>query len=453
MNPINNNQEYTLHIEDMTHTGEGVGKVNRFTVFVDESIPLDQVKAKIVQVKKNYALGELKEIIVPSPYRIQPTCEYFEKCGGCQTQNIEYHYQLRLKEKHVLHSLQKLGGIDTNAIDFKPIIGMKIPFNYRNKAQYKLNKEGIGFYAKKSHDIIPVEKCSIQSKCSENTMAHLSRFIQEYKISIYDEKTHQGVLRGIVERVSTINHDIMLILVLNAKHFKYKKELIHFVQRNLPAVRSLNFNFNLKKTNVVLSQENQLVYGREKIQDGIGDLKYEISPLSFFQVNPIQTKVLYDQVKTYAGLTGKETVFDIYCGMGTIGLYLAKEAQRIYGIEIVPQAIKDAQANAKLNGITNTQFIAGKAEEKLPLLFKEGICADVVIVDPPRKGCDSALLQTILTMVPDRIIYVSCNPGTLARDLKVLVEGGYHIHSIQPVDMFPHTMHVETVVLMSRVEK
>lgn len=453
MIPVKKNQEYIIKINDLTNTGEGIGKIEGFTIFVEGAIVEDEVSIIINQIKNNYAIGKIIKIIKPSQYRIEPPCEYFEDCGGCQIQNITYSMQLELKVKQLKEALKRIGKMDLTEVNISPIMGMDYPYNYRNKAQYKITQTGLGFYKKKSHDILTIDKCYIQSELSQTTIKHLNAFIRQHQIPIYNEETHSGVLRGIVERVSNYNKEIMLILVINAKELKYKDELINFIKDKLPNVKSLYININMKRTNVVLSQENQLIWGKEKIIDAIGDLKFEISPLSFFQVNPVQTKVLYDRVKELTQLTGEETVFDLYCGIGTIGLYLAREAEKVYGIEIIPQAIQDAQSNAILNGVSNAEFISGKAEEKLPDLLKQGIKPDIMIIDPPRKGCHPALLETIITTTPPKIIYISCNPATLARDLNILTQGGYKVEEIQPVDMFCHTGHVECVVLMSRVEK
>lgn len=453
MIPVVKNSKYILDIIDITGSGEGIGKIDGFTVFVEGAIPEDKVEVKVKVVKKNYATGYIIKLLKSSPYRVAPKCKYFKWCGGCQTQDIDYNYQLEIKQKLITDNLTRIGKLDLKDIEIKQIIGMTDPYNYRNKAQYKIDQEGLGFYQKKSHDIVNVKSCSIQSSLSDKTIKVLNEFIKNNHISIYNEETGKGILRGIVERVSYYNNEIMLIFVINGNDFKYKDELISYIKENLNNVVSIYFNINMNKTNVVLSANNKLAYGKSKIIDTIGDLKYEISPLSFFQVNPIQTKVLYDQVKALAQLTGKETVFDLYCGIGTISLYLSKEAKQIYGIEIVPEAIEDAKQNSQLNKINNVQFISGKSEEKMPRLIKQGIRADVVIVDPPRKGCEETLLKAMVEMNPEKIIYVSCNPSTLARDLKILNDNGYKIQAVQPVDMFPHTGHVETVVMMSRVAK
>ena len=448
--PIEKNKEYILDIIDITATGEGVGKVNGFTVFVDGAIPEDNVKVAIMIVKKNYAIGKIIDLIKPSQHRVNSPCDFFAGCGGCQTQNIDYEYQLQLKEKIVKDALERIGGLDLSKVKIHPVIGMKEPFHYRNKAQYKIHKKGLGFYEKKSHNVVPLANCIIQSEQSSRTIQYLNQFIVENKIPIYNENTHKGILRGIVERVSYYSDEIMLIIVINDKKFKWSKELIDFIKENLPNVKSLYLNINTKKTNVVLSKENKLIYGKEKIVDSIGDLKYEISPLSFFQVNPIQTKILYDKVVEFAEITGKETVFDLYCGIGTISLYLAQKAKMVYGVEIVPEAIADANKNKELNKIENAEFIVGKSEEEMPALVEKGVQANVIVVDPPRKGCDEKLLESIIHMSPKRVVYVSCNPATLGRDLKILSEGGYKVKEVQPVDMFPHSMHVECIALIQR---
>ena len=449
--PVEIDKKYTLDIIDMTTTGEGVAKIEGFTVFVDEAMPGDKVKIIIKLLKKNYAIGKIISIEEPSLYRSNPPCKYFGQCGGCQIQNMDYEHQLKWKEKIVKDALERIGGLDLGQSKTHPIIGTEEPFYYRNKAQYKPYKNGLGFYQKKSHKVIPIETCIIQSKASSRTIQYITQFIRDKKISIYDEKTHKGTLRGIVERVSYYSGEIMLIVVINDNKVKWTEELVHYIKSNLPDVTSLYFNINTKKTNTVLSKENKLIYGKEKIIDAIGDLKYEISPLSFFQVNPVQTKVLYDTVMKFAGLTGKETVFDLYCGIGTISLYMAKEANMVYGVEIILEAIEDAKSNRVLNKINNADFLVGKSEEQMPALSKRGITADVIVVDPPRKGCDEKLLDAIINMSPQKLIYVSCNPSTLARDVKVLKQGGYEVKEIQPVDLFPQTPHVETVVLITRV--
>ena len=439
-----------LNIEDMTTTGEGVGRDNGFTIFVDGALPGEKVKAKIRKVKKSYAIGSLEELIDSSSNRVKPPCVYSKTCGGCQIQNVEYKEQLNIKRKIVIDALERIGHLKGMEERVAPTLGMDNPYEYRNKAQYKISIDGqLGFYKKKSHRVIPVEQCMIQSEQSSKIMKHINRFIQKYKVPVYNEETHKGILRGIVERVSHDNSEVMLIFVLNAKNFKYKTELKEYMKEHLPNVVSIYFNMNMSKTNVVLSKENKHVYGKEKILDTIGSLKYEISPLSFFQVNPLQTKVLYDKVVEFSALTREETVLDLYCGIGTISLYLAKYANKVYGVEIVPEAIKDAQANMMLNNIENTEFILGKSEKIMPQLLKEGIQADIVVVDPPRKGCEETLLEAIITMSPKKIIYVSCNPATLARDLKVLTGGRYEVERVQPVDMFPHTPHVESIILMT----
>ncbi|MPW26349.1 23S rRNA (uracil(1939)-C(5))-methyltransferase RlmD [Alkalibaculum sp. M08DMB] len=439
----------TLNIEDISSKGEGIGKYNGYTIFVEGVLPDEKIRAKITKVKSNYAIGSLDKIIEQSKNRRTPPCVFFEDCGGCQIQNLEYKEQLKIKRKIIVDALERIGNLKNIQDKVKSTLGMKEPYEYRNKAQYKVSQDAtLGFYKKKSHEIIPINHCKIQSGQSESTMKYINEFIQKNNISIYNEETHQGIFRGVVERVSNFNNEVMLIFVVNVKKIKFSKELIEHIKKYLPNVVSIYININMNKTNVVLSKTNKLIYGKEKITDSIGTLKYEISPLSFFQVNPIQTKVLYDKVVEFAELTGVETVFDLYCGIGTISLYLAKNSGRVYGVEVVEEAIKDAQDNMKLNNVDNVEFTLGKSEEKIVELLKQGIKADIVIVDPPRKGCDEKLLDAIITMSPQKVIYISCNPATLARDLKVLNVGGYNIEEVQPVDMFAHTMHVETIVAL-----
>ncbi|MFZ7121691.1 MAG: 23S rRNA (uracil(1939)-C(5))-methyltransferase RlmD [Eubacteriaceae bacterium] len=453
MKSVELKEKYEIDIIDLTSTGEGVGKVDNFTIFVEGTVTGDKVLVMVQVIKKKYAIGKLLKIIKPSCYRVEPPCMYFDKCGGCQIQNIDYKYQLDIKSKQIKDNLKRIGGFDLKELNIKSIIGMDSAYNYRNKAQYKVSKNGIGFYEKKTHKVIPIKECLIQSEISQKIISYVNEFVTENNVSIYDEQTHTGILRGIVERVSYYNDEIMLILVLNVKSFNLKEKFIKYINKNLPEVKSIYININKGRNNVVLSKENILIYGNEKLIDKIGELQYKISPLSFFQVNPIQTKKLYDKVKAFAGLSGNEVIFDLYCGIGTISLYLAKNAKKVYGIEIVPQAITDAKANMKLNNINNTEFIVGKAEQKMPQLLEQGVKADIVVVDPPRKGCDEKLINAIIDMAPMKIIYVSCNPSTLARDLKIICNNGYKIEEVQPVDMFPHTGHVESIVLMSRVEK
>ncbi|QJA10000.1 23S rRNA (uracil(1939)-C(5))-methyltransferase RlmD [Romboutsia sp. CE17] len=443
---LSKNKEYIVDIVDIGQGGVGIGKYDGFTVFVDGGLIKDKVKVKINKSKKNYAVGDIVEIIEESPYRVKRRCnDSLKECGGCQIQELDYQKQLDIKTNEVKQVINRIGKLENVLIH--ETLGMEDPIRYRNKAQFPIQKVGsnplIGFYKKKSHDIIPTDKCVIQHEINDKIMKIIKTYINAYKVSIYDEKTHTGVLRHLVTKIGFTTNEVMVVLVANGRKLPYLKELASVLEENVPGFKTLVVNVNREKTNVILGKENIVVYGDGKINDYIGDLVFEISPLSFFQVNPAQTEVLYNKALEYADLKENDTVFDIYCGIGTISLFLAQKAKKVYGIEIVEDAIKDAKINANLNKLDNVEFYVGKAEEVVPKMYKEGKTANVVVVDPPRKGCDEKVLDTIVSMKPDRVVYVSCNPSTLARDLAYLDERGYKCLEIQPVDMFPHTMHVE----------
>lgn len=450
---LSKNKEYIVDIVDIGQGGVGIGKYDGFTVFVDGGLIKDKVKVKINKSKKNYAVGDIVEIIEESPYRVKRRCnDSLKECGGCQIQELDYQKQLDIKTNEVKQVINRIGKLEDVLIH--ETLGMEDPIRYRNKAQFPIQKVGssplIGFYKKKSHDIIPTDKCVIQHEINDKIMKIIKTYINAYKVSIYDEKTHTGVLRHLVTKIGFTTNEVMVVLVANGRKLPYLKELASVLEENVPGFKTLVVNVNREKTNVILGRENIVVYGDGKINDYIGDLVFEISPLSFFQVNPAQTEVLYNKALEYADLKENDTVFDIYCGIGTISLFLAKKAKKVYGIEIVEDAIKDAKINANLNKLDNVEFYVGKAEEVVPKMYKEGKTANVVVVDPPRKGCDEKVLDTIVSMKPDRVVYVSCNPSTLARDLAYLDERGYKCLEIQPVDMFPHTMHVESVAKLVR---
>lgn len=445
---LSKNKEYIVDIVDIGQGGVGIGKYEGFTVFVEGGLIQDKVKVRINKSKKNYAVGDIVEIIEKSPFRVNRACsDNLKECGGCQIQELDYDKQLEMKTNEVEQVISRIGKIEN--VYIHDTIGMENPFRYRNKAQFPIkeikNSPQIGFYKKKSHDVIPTDKCIIQHEINDKIMKIIKTYINAYNISIYDEKTHTGVLRHLVTKVGFITDEVMVILVTKEDKLPYLNELASVLEENIPGFKTLVVNVNKEKTNVILGKENKVIYGNGKINDYIGDLRFEISPLSFFQVNPVQTEVLYNKALEYAELKENDTVFDIYCGIGTISLFLAQKATKVYGIEIVEAAIKDAKINAKLNNLDNVEFYTGKAEEVVPKMYKEGKTANVVVVDPPRKGCDEKVLDTIVSMAPDRVVYVSCNPSTLARDLAYLDERGYRCSEIQPVDMFPHTMHVECV--------
>ena len=451
---LSKNKEYIVDIVDIGQGGVGIGKYEGFTVFVDGGLVQDKIKVKITKSKKNYAVGDMIEIIEKSPFRVARKCsENLRQCGGCQIQELDYQKQLDIKTNEVKQVISRIGKLDDVVIH--DTLGMEHPFRYRNKAQFPIQKKDnmpvIGFYKKKSHDLISTDECIIQHEVNDKIIKIIKTYIRAYNVSIYDEKTHKGLLRHVVTKVGFTTGEVMIVLVANGKKLPYLKELASVLKENIPGFKTLVVNVNTQKTNVILGKENIVAYGDGMIRDYIGELVFEISPLSFFQVNPLQTEVLYNKALDYANLGENDTVFDIYCGIGTISLFLAQKAKKVYGIEIVEDAIKDAKRNAKINNMDNVEFYVGKAEEVVPKMYKEGKRANVVVVDPPRKGCDEKVLDTIISMQPDRVVYVSCNPSTLARDLAYLNERGYKCHEIQPVDMFPHSVHVENVAWLSRV--
>lgn len=451
---LSKNKEYIVDIVDIGQGGVGIGKYEGFTVFVDGGLIQDKIKVKITKSKKNYAVGDMVEIIEKSPFRVDRICsDDLKDCGGCQIQELDYNKQLELKTNEVKQVISRIGKLEN--VEIHETIGMQSPCRYRNKAQFPIQNingsTAIGFYKKKSHDVIPTDMCVIQHDINDKIIKIIKTYIQAYNVSIYNETTHTGVLRHLVTKVGFTTNEVMVVLVANGTNLPHLNELASVLKENIPGFKTLVLNVNKAKTNVILGKENKVIYGNGKINDYIGDLVFEISPLSFFQVNPVQTEVLYNKALEYAELKENDTVFDIYCGIGSISLFLAQKATKVYGIEIVEDAIKDAKINAKLNNLNNVEFYVGKAEEVVPKMYSEGKTTNVVVVDPPRKGCDEKVLDTIVSMKPDRVVYVSCNPSTLARDLAYLDERGYKCVEIQPVDMFPHTMHVETVAKLRRI--
>ena len=443
---LSKNKEYVVDIVDIGQGGVGIGKYEGFTVFIEGGLIQDKVKVIISKSKKNYAVGDIVEIIEKSPFRVDRICsDDLKDCGGCQIQELDYNKQLELKTNEVKQVISRIGKLEN--VEIHETIGMQSPCRYRNKAQFPIQNingsTAIGFYKKKSHDVIPTDMCVIQHDINDKIIKIIKTYIQAYNVSIYNETTHTGVLRHLVTKVGFTTNEVMVVLVANGTNLPHLNELASVLKENILGFKTLVLNVNKAKTNVILGKENKVIYGNGKINDYIGDLVFEISPLSFFQVNPVQTEVLYNKALEYAELKENDTVFDIYCGIGSISLFLAQKATKVYGIEIVEDAIKDAKINAKLNNLNNVEFYVGKAEEVVPKMYSEGKTANVVVVDPPRKGCDEKVLDTIVSMKPDRVVYVSCNPSTLARDLAYLDERGYKCVEIQPVDMFPHTMHVE----------
>ena len=457
---INKNDEFELEIDDIGTEGEGIAHIDGYALFIKDAIPGDVVRTKVIKAKKNYGYGRLIEIVKPSKDRVQPVCPVARQCGGCQIQHLSYEAQLAYKENKIKNCLVRLGKFPKEQIDeiMEPIMGMEEPYHYRNKAQFPVgrNKDGelvTGFYASRTHSIIPATHCAIQDKRNEEILNTVLDFMKEFGIEPYDEVTHTGLVRHILTRVGYHTGEIMVCLVLNGKSLPHEEVFVERLSK-IDGMKSISINVNREKTNVILGNKVKTLWGADYIVDSIGTIKYQISPLSFYQVNPLQTQKLYQTALDYAGLTGNEIVWDLYCGIGTISLFLAKQAKMVYGVEIVPEAIADANRNKEFNQIENVEFFVGASETVLPEKYRESggkMSADVIVVDPPRKGCDVSLLQTILDMGPKRVVYVSCDPATLARDLRFLCDGGYELKKVRGCDMFGHSGHVETVVLMSKV--
>jgi 23S rRNA (uracil1939-C5)-methyltransferase len=451
--PIKKNDRTNIYIEDLTHDGNGVGKINGYPLFVQGALPGETVGVHVLKTLKNYGFAKVVDLIEKSPDRVDAPCVYFDKCGGCQLQHLSYEGQLKWKQKMVENVMKRLGKIDAPVLSVK---GMEEPWHYRNKSQipFAQNEAGqavAGFYKTKSHAIVDMERCLIQTGEADMMMADLKGELAALGIRPYDEKSHQGMLRHVVVRKGRATGEVMIVLVTKAKKFSQKEAAVAKIRELVPNVTSIVQNINGEKTNVIFGDETVTLWGKDTIEDTIGNVRFEISARSFYQVNPLQTEVLYKQALDYAQVEGNERVIDAYCGIGSISLFLAQKAGHVMGVEIVPQAIEDAKRNAELNGFTNTYFEAGPAEEVIPRWYKEGKEADVLVVDPPRKGCDEALLNTIIEQKPKRVVYVSCNPATLARDLRILEDGGYKTQEVQPVDMFPHTTHCEAVAWLELV--
>ncbi|MEK4230829.1 23S rRNA (uracil(1939)-C(5))-methyltransferase RlmD [Solibacillus sp. FSL H8-0538] len=445
--PITKNDRTTVYIEDLTHDGNGVAKIDGYPLFIQGALPGETVEIHVLKTLKNYGFAKVVEILEPSSDRVEAPCVYFSQCGGCQVQHLSYEGQLKWKQNMVANVMKRLGKIDAPVL---PVKGMDNPWNYRNKAQipFAQNEAGeaiAGFYKTKSHNIVDMERCLIQTGEADAIMGQLKDELATLGIRTYNEKSHQGMLRHVVVRKGRATNEVMVVLVTKSRKFPQAQAAVEKIRELVPNVTSIVQNVNGDKTNVIFGNETVTLWGKDAIEDTIGNVRFEISARSFYQVNPEQTEVLYKQALDYAQLTGTETVIDAYCGIGSISLFLAQQAKLVMGVEIVPQAIEDAKRNAELNGFTNTYFEAGPAEEVIPRWYAEGKEADVLVVDPPRKGCDEALLNTIIEQKPKRVVYVSCNPGTLARDLRILEDGGYKTQEVQPVDMFPHTTHCEAV--------
>ena len=488
----NKNDIVTVTIEDIGTEGEGIGKVDGFPLFVKDALVGDTIEAKILKAKKNYAYARVEKILKPSPYRVEPRCAFHRQCGGCQIQALSYEKQLEFKQKKVFNNLVRIGGFSEEFISsiMEPIVGMDDPWHYRNKAQYpvgidKTGKIVTGFYAGRTHSIIPNTRCHLGDEGNQQILEIILEFMEKYGIEAYEEESGKGQVRHVLIRTGFTSKEIMVCLVINGRGKAKKDEFIAHQDQlieeltKIPGMTSISVSINTENTNVIMGKEIHLLWGSPTIQDVIHvrdmekegypftgqQLTFKISPLSFYQVNPVQTEKLYSLALQYAGLTGKETVWDLYCGIGTISLFLSQKAKKVYGVEIVPQAIEDARENAVRNGIKNTEFFVGKAEEVLPEYYEkmgrgtgstdvvqkedgDMLHPDVIVVDPPRKGCDGACLDTMLKMQPERIVYVSCDSATMARDVKILCDGGYELKRVRPVDQFGHTVHVECVIQM-----
>lgn len=473
---VDKNSVFRVKIEDMSDTGEGVGKLDGYIWFIKDAVIGDLVEAKVMKIKKNYGFARLMEVIEPSPFRVDAPCPTARQCGGCQLQFMKYEEQLRFKERKVFNNLKRIGGLEnlempgaeSAAVDFltdkegyektivmDPIIGMEHPWRYRNKAQFPFgeDREGAviaGFYAGRTHYIVENKDCLLGVEENRDILEIIKAFMKRYGISAYREESHSGLVRHALIRKGFKTGEIMVSLVLNGKVLPHSDVLVEELIK-IPGMTSISFNVNTEKTNVILGKKVVNLHGPGYIVDYIGDVKYRISPLSFYQVNPVQTEQLYETALEYAGLTGNETVWDLYCGIGTISLFLSQRAKKVYGVEIVPQAIEDARENAGLNGIENVEFFVGKAEEVLPQQYEKNMeRADVIVVDPPRKGCDTVCLDTMVRMAPDKIVYVSCDSATLARDVKYLGERGYEVRRVRCCDMFPNSVHCEVCVELCR---
>lgn len=471
------NDYVTVTIEDIGNEGEGIGKIDGYTLFIKDAVIGDVVEAKIMKSKKNYAYAHLEKVVTPSPFRVEPSCPIHKQCGGCQIQAMSYEKQLAFKESKIRNNLIRIGGFAPELIDevMEPIVGMEEPLRYRNKAQYPIgtDKEGnlvAGFYAGRTHSIIANTDCLLGAQENKEILEVILSYMRQNHVTAYEEASGKGLVRHVLIRKGFTSGELMVCLVINLKGKREKSGYLPAQEKliksltKISGMTSISVSINTENTNVIMGKEVHTIWGSDRIRDTIHvrdtlhdfsltekGITFSISPLSFYQVNPIQTEKLYSLALEYAGLTGRETVWDLYCGIGTISLFLAGRAKQVYGVEIVPQAIEDARENAANNGIKNAEFFVGKAEEVLPEKYKkEGIFADVIVVDPPRKGCDADCLATMLKMQPERIVYVSCDSATLARDLRVLCDGGYEVRRVRGVDQFGMTVHVETVVLLSK---
>ncbi|MBI6012880.1 23S rRNA (uracil(1939)-C(5))-methyltransferase RlmD [Clostridium perfringens] len=451
---VEKNKEYIFDIISQGYEGEGIAKIdNKYPIFIEGALKGEKVKVRIVKVNKNFAYGKLIEVLEPSEERVNPSCAIYKRCGGCKLQHASYKAQLDFKWDRVKDCVSKIGKLDPTIVKYP--LGMENPWRYRNKVQLPIGlingEVKIGFFAPRSHDIIDMESCLIQDEIGDKVVKLTREWIEKFNIRPYNvdgEYDEKGIVRHIMIRRGFTTNEVMIVLVTNGEKLPHKEEFVDLMVKNIPGIKSIIQNINSKKTNVILGLESKTLWGEDTISDYIGDFRFNISPLSFFQVNPTQTEVLYGKALEYANLTGNEEVFDAYCGTGTITLFLSQKAKKVYGVEIIPQAIDNAWINAKENKVENVEFFVGESEVVIPDLINKGVKADVVVVDPPRKGCDKKLLDAITNIDAKKIVYVSCDPSTLGRDLKVLEENGYKTLEVQPVDMFPNTAHIENVALL-----
>ncbi|EOT2959801.1 23S rRNA (uracil(1939)-C(5))-methyltransferase RlmD [Clostridium perfringens] len=448
---VEKNKEYIFDIISQGYEGEGIAKIdNKYPIFIEGALKGEKVKVRIVKVNKNFAYGKLMEVLEASEERVNPPCAIYKRCGGCKLQHASYKAQLDFKWDRVKDCVSKIGKLDPSIVKYP--LGMEEPWRYRNKVQLPIGlingEVKIGFFAPRSHDIIDMESCLIQDEIGDKVVKLTREWIEKFNIRPYNvdgEYDEKGIVRHIMIRRGFTTNEVMVVLVTNGEKLPHKEEFVDLMVKNIPGIKSVIQNINSKKTNVILGLESKTLWGEDTISDYIGDFRFNISPLSFFQVNPTQTEVLYGKALEYANLTGNEEVFDAYCGTGTITLFLSQKAKKVYGVEIIPQAIDNAWINAKENKVENVEFFVGESEVVIPDLINNGVKADVVVVDPPRKGCDKKLLDAITNIDAKKIVYVSCDPSTLGRDLAILEENGYKTLEVQPVDMFPNTSHVENV--------
>lgn len=451
---VEKNKEYIFDIISQGYEGEGIAKIdNKYPIFIEGALKGEKVKVRIVKVNKNFAYGKLMEVLEASEQRVNPPCAIYKRCGGCKLQHASYKAQLDFKWDRVKDCVSKIGKLNPSIVKYP--LGMENPWRYRNKVQLPIGlingEVKIGFFAPRSHDIIDMESCLIQDEIGDKVVKLTREWIEKFNIRPYNvdgEYDEKGIVRHIMIRRGFTTNEVMVVLVTNGEKLPHKEEFVDLMVKNIPGIKSVIQNINSKKTNVILGLESKTLWGEDTISDYIGDFRFNISPLSFFQVNPTQTEVLYGKALEYANLTGNEEVFDAYCGTGTITLFLSQKAKKVYGVEIIPQAIDNAWINAKENKVENVEFFVGESEVVIPDLINKGVKADVVVVDPPRKGCDKKLLDAITNIDAKKIVYVSCDPSTLGRDLQVLEENGYKTLEVQPVDMFPNTAHIENVALL-----